>query len=194
MTTCAIAYERKRLGVCNKPLVAVPNHTLGQWVMELMRLYPNANILVATNKDFEKPRRRRFVSCITTGDYDCVIMGHSSFELTSLSRERQLAAMQEETDETTKKIEEMKMLSGKTWPLKQMEIFRHNLQDRFDRLCNEGKKDYTISFEELGMDNLLVDEGHAYKNKYSYRVLHRGSNRKCNLKYHYGLLPVMRTT
>lgn len=88
----------------------------------------------------------------------------------------------------------MKMLSGKTWPLKQMEIFRHNLQDRFDRLCNEGKKDYTISFEELGMDNLLVDEGHAYKNKYSYRVLHRGSNRKCNLKYHYGLLPVMRTT
>lgn len=166
MTACAIAYERKRLGVCNKPLIAVPNHTLEQWATEFMRLYPNANILVATNKDFEKPRRRRFVSRIATGDYDCIIMGHSSFELIALSRERQLATMQEEIDEITKKIDEMKMLSGKTWSLKQMEIFRHNLQDRFDRLYNAGKKDGTISFEELGVDNLFVDEAHAYKNNY----------------------------
>lgn len=116
MTACAIAYERKRLGVCNKPLIAVPNHTLEQWATEFMRLYPNANILVATNKDFEKPRRRRFVSRIATGDYDCIIMGHSSFELIALSRERQLATMQEEIDEITKKIDEMKMLSGKHGP------------------------------------------------------------------------------
>lgn len=173
MTACAIAYERKRLGICNKPLIAVPNHTLEQWATEFMRLYPNANILVATNKDFEKKHRRRFVSRIATGDYDCIIMGHSSFELISLSRERQLAAMQEEIDEITKKIDEMKMLSGKTWSLKQMEIFRHNLQDRFDRLYNAGKKDDMISFEELGVDNLFVDEAHAYKNNYSYTKMQR---------------------
>ena len=173
MTACAIAYERKRLGVCNKPLIAVPNHTLEQWATEFMRLYPNANILVATNKDFEKKHRRRFVSRIATGDYDCIIMGHSSFELISLSRERQLSAMQEEIDEITKKIDEMKLISGKTWSLKQMEIFRHNLQERFDRLYNAGKKDDTISFEELGVDNLFVDEAHAYKNNYSYTKMQR---------------------
>ncbi len=173
MTACAIAYERKRLGVCNKPLIAVPNHTLEQWATEFMRLYPNANILVATNKDFEKKHRRRFVSRIATGDYDCIIMGHSSFELISLSRERQLSAMQEEIDEITEKIDEMKMISGKTWTLKQMEIFRHNLQGRFDRLYNAGKKDDTISFEELGVDNLFVDEAHAYKNNYSYTKMQR---------------------
>lgn len=173
MTACAIAYERKRLGVCNKPLIAVPNHTLEQWATEFMRLYPNANILVATNKDFEKSRRRRFVSRIATGDYDCIIMGHSSFELIALSRERQLSAMQEEIDEITRKIDEMKMLSGQNWTLKQMELFRHNLQDRFDRLYNAAKKDDVISFEELGVDNLFVDEAHAYKNNYSYTKMQR---------------------
>lgn len=173
MTACAIAYERKRLGVCNKPLIAVPNHTLEQWATEFMRLYPNANILVATNKDFEKSRRRRFVSRIATGDYDCIIMGHSSFELIALSRERQLSAMQEEIDEITQKIDEVKLLSGKTWTLKQMEIFKRNLQDRFDRLYNAAKKDEVVSFEELGVDNLFVDEAHAYKNNYSYTKMQR---------------------
>ena len=173
MTACAIAYERKRLGVCNKPLIAVPNHTLEQWATEFMRLYPNANILVATSKDFEKSRRRRFVSRIATGDYDCIIMGHSSFELIALSRERQMSAMQEEIDEITQKIDEMKLRSGKTWTLKQMEIFKRNLQDRFDRLYNAAKKDDTISFEELGVDNLFVDEAHAYKNNYSYTKMQR---------------------
>ena len=173
MTACAIAYERKRLGVCNKPLIAVPNHTLEQWATEFMRLYPNANILVATNKDFEKSRRRRFVSRIATGDYDCIIMGHSSFELIALSRERQLSAIKEELDGITQKINEMKMLSGKRWTLKQMEIFRHNLQERFDRLYNAEKKDNMISFEELGVDNLFVDEAHAYKNNYSYTKMQR---------------------
>lgn len=173
MTACAIAYERKRLGICNKPLIAVPNHTLEQWATEFMRLYPNANILVATNKDFDKSRRRRFVSRIATGDYDCIIMGHSSFELIALSREKQLTTMQEEIDEIIKKIDEMKMRSGKSWSLKQMEIFHRNLQDRFDRLYNAEKKDDTISFEELGVDNLFVDEAHAYKNNYSYTKMQR---------------------
>lgn len=173
MTACAIAYERKRLGVCNKPLIAVPNHTLEQWATEFMRLYPNANILVATNKDFERSRRRRFVSRIATGDYDCVIMGHSSFELIALSRERQLSAIQDEIDEITRKIDEIKMLSGKKWTLKQMELFRHNLQERFEKLYDAEKKDNVISFEELGVDNLFVDEAHAYKNNYSYTKMQR---------------------
>lgn len=173
MTACAIAYERKRLGICNKPLIAVPNHTLEQWATEFMRLYPNANILVATSKDFEKSHRRRFASRIATGDYDCIIMGHSSFELIALSRERQLSAMQEELEEITAKIDEMKMITGKSWTLKQMEIFRHNLQDRYDRLYNAAKKDDTITFEELGIDNLFVDEAHAYKNNYSYTKMQR---------------------
>lgn len=173
MTACAIAYERKRLGVCNKPLIAVPNHTLEQWATEFMRLYPNANILVATNKDFEKSRRGRFVSRIATGDYDCIIMGHSSFELIALSRERQLCAIKEELDEITEKIKEMKMRSGKGWTLKQMKLFQRNLQERFDRLYNADKKDNTVSFEELGVDNLFVDEAHAYKNNYSYTKMQR---------------------
>lgn len=173
MTACAIAYERKRLGVCNKPLIAVPNHTLEQWATEFMRLYPNANILVATNKDFEKARRRRFVSRIATGDYDCIIMGHSSFELIALSRERQLSAIKDEMEQITEEINEMKALSGKSWTLKQMKIFQHNLQERFDRLYNAEKKDNIISFEELGVDNLFVDEAHAYKNNYSYTKMQR---------------------
>lgn len=173
MTACAIAYERKRLGVCNKPLIAVPNHTLEQWATEFMRLYPNANILVATNKDFEKAHRRRFVSRIATGDYDCIIMGHSSFELIALSRERQLSAIKDELDQITEEINEMKALSGKSWTLKQMKIFQHNLQERFDRLYNAEKKDNIISFEELGVDNLFVDEAHAYKNNYSYTKMQR---------------------
>ncbi len=173
MTACAIAYERKRLGVCNKPLIAVPNHTLEQWATEFMRLYPNANLLVATNKDFEKARRRRFVSRIATGDYDCIIMGHSSFELIALSRERQLSAIKDELDQITEEINEMKALSGKSRTLKQMKIFQHNLQERFDRLYNAEKKDNIISFEELGVDNLFVDEAHAYKNNYSYTKMQR---------------------
>ena len=160
MTACAIAYERKRLGICNKPMIAVPNHTLGQWATEYMRLYPSANILVAGKKDFEKKNRRRFVSRIATGDYDCIIMPHSSFELVGLSRERQLSAMQREIDEVTVQIGATKAMEGKKWSLKQMEIFRHNLQTRFDNLYNAEKKDDTIIFEELGVDNLFVDESH----------------------------------
>ncbi len=173
MTACAIAYERKRLGICHKPLIVVPNHTLSQWSAEFLRLYPDANILVATAKDFEKSKRRRFVSRVATGDYDCVIMGHSSFELIALSREKQLLAMKKELEQITEQIDEMHAKDGRSWSLKQLMIFRKNLQNRYDRLYNAEKKDDTITFEELGVDNLIVDEAHAYKNNYSYTKMQR---------------------
>lgn len=173
ISACVIAHERKRLGICNKPLIAVPNHTLEQWAEEFMRLYPSANILVATKKDLEKKKRRRFISRAATGDYDCIIMPHSSFELIALSRERQLSAMEVEIAELTGRISSMKMAMGQRWTLKQMELFKKNLQARYDRLYNAEKKDDTISFEEMGVDNLIVDEAHAYKNNYSYTKMQR---------------------
>ena len=173
ISACVIAYERKRLGICSKPLIAVPNHTLDQWASEFMRLYPAANILVATQKDLEKKKRRQFVSRVATGDYDCIIMPHSSFELIALSRERQLSAMEAEITEITNRISAMKASSGKGWTLKQMQLFKKNLQTRYDRLYNAEKKDDTISFEEMGVDNLIVDEAHAYKNNYSYTKMQR---------------------
>lgn len=173
ISACVIAHERKRLGICNKPLIAVPNHTLEQWAEEFMRLYPSANILVATKKDLEKKKRRRFISRAATGDYDCIIMPHSSFELIALSRERQLAVMEAEIAEITERIKSMKMVMGQRWTLKQMELFRKNLQTRYDRLYNAEKKDDIITFEEMGVDNLIVDEAHAYKNNYSYSKMQR---------------------
>lgn len=167
-SSIALAYELKRLGKVNKPLFAVPNHLVGQWADEYMRLYPQANILVAEKRDFEKKNRRRFVSRIAAGDYDAVIMAHSSFELIGLSRERQLRAMQKEMTEIARAIEQEKYRSGKGWSLKQMQIFYSNLQSRYDRLFNAEKKDDVIYFEELGVDCLIVDEAHAYKNNFSY--------------------------
>ena len=163
-----LAHEMKRLGKANKPLIAVPNHLVGQWSDAYMELYPNANLLVAGKRDFEKQNRRRFVSRIATGDYDCIIMAHSSFELIGLSREWQLAAMQTEMDAVTKGIHEQKNRLGEEWSLKQMKIFKKNLQTRIDKLFSEEKKDDTINFEELGVDALIVDEAHAYKNNFSY--------------------------
>lgn len=163
-----LSHELKRLGKVNKPLIAVPNHLVGQWSDAYLELYPNANILVAGKKDFEKQNRRRFVSRIATGDYDCIIMAHSSFELIGLSRERQLAAMKTEIDAITEAINEQKFHYGKDWTLKQMQIFRKNLQFRFDQLFKAEKKDEGINFEELGVDALIVDEAHAYKNNFSY--------------------------
>ncbi|QOX64418.1 helicase [Anoxybacterium hadale] len=163
-----LGYEMKRLGAIHKPLYAVPNHLVGEWATHYMKMYPNANILVAEKKDFEKKNRRRFVSRIATGEYDAVIMGHSSFELIGLSRERQLAAMEAEIEAITDAIAEQKANAGKDWPLKQMEIFKSNLQFRYDRLFKAEKKDDVVSFEELGVDALFVDEAHAYKNNFSY--------------------------
>lgn len=164
----ALAYEFKRLGKCHKPLFAVPNHLVGQWADAYMKLYPNANILVAEKKDFERKNRRRFVSRIATGEYDAIIMAHSSFELIGLSRERQLAAMKAEIDGITNAIAQQKAVSGKDWSLKQMKIFQSNMQYRYDRLFKAEKKDDVINFEELGVDALIVDEAHVYKNNFSY--------------------------
>ncbi len=164
----ALAYELKRLGKVHKPLFAVPNHLVGQWADAYMELYPNANILVAERRDFERKNRRRFAGRIAAGDYDAVIMAHSSFELIGLSRERQLAAMQTELDAITQAIDEQKSRESKDWSLKQMQIFRKNLQFRYDHLFNAEKKDDVINFEELGVDALIVDEAHAYKNNFSY--------------------------
>lgn len=166
-----IAHELKRISVVNKTVITVPNHLVGQWANEYMRLYPNANILVATEGDFIKSKRRRFVARASTGDYECVIIAHSSFELINLSRGRQLEAMKTEIDEVTAAINAEKNANGKSWSLKQMASFRKNLQDRFDRLYNEAKKDETIIFEELGCDMLIVDEAHTYKNNFSYTKL-----------------------
>ncbi len=163
-----LAHELKRLGKVSKPLITVPNHLVGQWSDAYMELYPGANILVAEKKDFQRANRRRFVSRIATGEYDCIIMAHSSFELIGLSRERQLSAMRVELDEVTKAIDAQKSCSRKDWTLKQMQIFRKNLQFRFDQLFNAEKKDNMINFEELGVDALIVDEAHAYKNNFSY--------------------------
>ena len=164
----ALAYELKRLGKVHKPLFAVPNHLVGQWADAYMELYPNANILVAEKRDFERKNRRRFAGRIAAGDYDAIIMAHSSFELIGLSRERQLAAMQAELDAVTDAISEQKAKNDKDWSMKQMQIFRKNLQFRYDRLFNADKKDDMINFEELGVDALIVDEAHAYKNNFSY--------------------------
>ena len=163
-----LAHEMKRLGKANKPLIAVPNHLVGQWSDAYMELYPSANILVAEKQDFRKENRRRFVSRIATGDYDCIIMAHSSFELIGLSREWQLAAMQAELEAVTNSINEQKFRNGQDWSLKQMQIFKKNLQSRIDQLFSAEKKDDVIYFEELGVDALIVDEAHAYKNNFSY--------------------------
>jgi len=163
-----LGYEMKRLGAVHKPLYAVPNHLIGEWAAHYMKMYPNANILVAEKKDFERKNRRRFVSRIATGEYDAIIMGHSSFELIGLSRERQLAAMESEMAAITAAIAEVKARDGKDWTLKQMQIFKSNLQFRYDRLFNAEKKDGVINFEELGVDALIVDEAHTYKNNFSY--------------------------
>ncbi len=163
-----LAHELKRLGKAAKPLIAVPNHLVGQWSDAYMELYPGANILVAQKRDFQKQNRRRFVSRIATGEYDCIIMAHSSFELIGLSRERQLMAMKKELDTITQAIDEQKSNAGKDWSLKQMQIFRKNLQYRYDQLFQAEKKDTVINFEELGVDTLIVDEAHAYKNNFSY--------------------------
>lgn len=163
-----IAHERKRLGICHKPLIAVPNYLVGQWAADYMKLYPQDNLLVATKKDLERKNRRRFVSRIATGDYDAIIMAHSSFELINLSKEKQLSAIQEELDEISDAIADEKGRLGKSWTLKQLCAFQKNLQFRYDYLFNEDKKDNTINFEQLGVDCLIIDEAHTYKNNYSF--------------------------
>ena len=162
----AAAQESKRLGLCSKSLFIVPNHLTEQWAAEYLQLYPAANLLVATKKDFETHNRKRFCSRIATGDYDAVIIGHSQFEKIPLSMERQQQFLQELIDELTRGIEEVKAQNGERFTIKQMERSRKSLETKLRKLTDTGKKDDVVTFEDLGIDRMFVDEAHLYKNLY----------------------------
>lgn len=164
----AATQELKRIGLASKPLIVVPNHLTEQWASEYMRLYPAANILVASKRDFEKGNRRRFCSRIATGDYDAVIMGHSQFEKIPVSIERQEEMIRREIAEVTRGIEEARAQSGKRASVKQLESSRKKLEARLKRLNDQGRKDDVIEFEQLGIDRLFVDESHYYKNLFFF--------------------------
>lgn len=164
----AATQELRRIGLATKPLIVVPNHLTEQWASEYMRLYPAANILVASKRDFERKNRRRFCARIATGDYDAVIMGHSQFEKIPVSLERQEQMIRSEITEITRGIEEIKAQSGKRVSVKQLESSRKKLETRLKRLNDQERKDDVIEFEQLGVDRLFVDESHYYKNLYYY--------------------------
>ena len=160
----AAAMESKRLGLCQKSLFVVPNHLTEQWASDFLRLYPGANILAATKKDFQPANRKKFCSRIATGDYDAVIIGHSQFEKIPLSAERQTAIIERQIAEITRSIEEIKAEQGERYTIKQMEKMRKTLQTRLDKLNDTSRKDDVVTFEQLGVDRLFVDESHYYKN------------------------------
>ena len=160
----AAAMESKRLGLCQKSLFVVPNHLTEQWASDFLRLYPGANILAATKKDFQPANRKKFCSRIATGDYDAVIIGHSQFEKIPLSAERQTAIIERQIAEITQSIEEIKAEQGERYTIKQMEKMRKILQTRLDKLNDTSRKDDVVTFEQLGVDRLFVDESHYYKN------------------------------
>lgn len=164
----ASAMESKRLGLCQKSMFVVPNHLTLQWANEFLRLYPGAKLLVATKKDFETARRKKFCARIATGDYDAVIIGHSQFEKIPISSERQERLLQEQIDDIEDAIAELKYSKGETFTIKQMEKTRKTLQTRLDKLMAEEKKDDVVTFEQLGIDRLFVDESHAFKNLFLY--------------------------
>ena len=160
----ASAMEAKRLGLCQKSLFVVPNHLTEQWASEFLHLYPNAKLLVARKKDFETANRKKFCARIATGDYDAVIIGHSQFERIPLSYERQERIIQEQIDETLAAIEELKANAGENFSIKQMEKTRKTLEIKLKKLRSDARKDDVITFEQLGVDRLFVDESHFYKN------------------------------
>ncbi len=160
----AACMEQKRLGLANKTVMVVPKPLIGQTASEFLRLYPSANILVATERDFEKSRRKQFISRIATGDYDCIIMSHSQFEKIPISAERKERMLQAQVDEIAYAIEDMKSQNGEQWTIKQMESQRKKLQEQIASLADESRKDDLITFEELGIDSIMVDEAHAFKN------------------------------
>ena len=160
----AIAQESKRLGLCHKSMVVVPNHLIGQWASEYLQLYPAANILVATEKDFTPARRKTFCSRISTGDYDAVIIGHSQFEKIPLSKERQTMLLERQIEDIVQGISEAKQAGGDRFTIKQMERSRKSIEAKLKKLNDQSRKDDVITFEELGVDRLLVDEAHLYKN------------------------------
>ena len=160
----ASAMEAKRLGLCQKSLFVVPNHLTEQWASEFLNLYPNAKLLVARRKDFETANRKKFCARIATGDYDAVIIGHSQFERIPLSFERQERIIQEQIDETLAAINELKVHAGENFSIKQMEKTRKTLEAKLEKLRSDERKDDVVTFEQLGVDRLFVDESHAFKN------------------------------
>ncbi len=160
----AAAMESKRLGLCQKSLFVVPNHLTEQWASEFLQLYPAANVLVATKKDFETKNRKRFCGRIATGDYDAVIIGHSQFEKIPVSIQRQRAILEQQMDEIILGIREAKADKAENFTIKQMEKTRKGLQNKLDKLNDQSRKDDVVTFEELGVDRLFIDESHYYKN------------------------------
>ncbi len=162
----AAAMESKRLGLCQKWMFVVPNHLTEQWASEFLRLYPSANILVTTKKDFETGKRKQFCARIATGDYDAVIIGHSQFEKIPVSQERQERLLRDEIDEIMAGIEEMERENGERFSIKQLEKSRKQLELKLEKLRAEDRKDDVVTFEQLGVDRLYVDEAHSYKNRF----------------------------
>ncbi len=164
----AAAQESKRLGLCNKSLIVVPNHLTEQWASEYLQLYPSANILVATKKDFETKNRKKFCARIATGDYDAIIIGHSQFEKIPISIERQREMLQRQIDEITLGVQQIKYDRGEKITVKQLEKTKKSLQTKLDKLNDQSRKDDVVTFEELGVDRLFVDEAHNFKNLFLY--------------------------
>lgn len=164
----AAAMESKRLGLCHKPMFVVPNHLTEQWASEFLRLYPSANILAATKKDFEPKNRKKFCARIATGDYDAIIIGHSQFERIPVSMERQERLLREQIEEVTEGIEELKASRAENFTIKSMERTKKGLEAKLKKLMESGRKDDVVTFEELGVDRLYVDEAHAFKNLFLY--------------------------
>ena len=163
-TMVAIAQESKRLGLCQKSLFVVPNHLISQWASEYLQLYPAANILVATKKDFETKNRKKFCARIATGDYDAIIIGHSQFEKIPMSIERQQSILQQQLEEIMNGIIEMKANRGDRFSVKQLEQQKKSVELKLQKLNDTSRKDDLVTFEELGVDRLFVDEAHYYKN------------------------------
>ena len=164
----AAAMESKRLGICQKPMFVVPNHLIEQWASEFLQLYPAANLLVATRKDFEKKNRKRFYSRIATGEYDAVILGHSQFEKIPISLERQEALLTQEIEDISRGIQELKMQGGERLSVKALEKMKKGLETKLKKLSDQSRKDDVVTFEELGVDRLFIDEAHYYKNLFLY--------------------------
>ena len=164
----AAAMESKRLGLCNKSLFVVPNHLTEQWAAEFLQLYPAANILVATKRDFETKNRKKFCGRIATGDYDAVIIGHSQFEKIPMSIERQRAILEQQLEELTDGIMDLKRNRGENFSIKQLEMSKKSVKQKLEKLNDQSRKDDVVTFEELGVDRLFIDESHYYKNLYLY--------------------------
>lgn len=160
----ASAMEMKRLGFCTKSLVVVPNYIIEQWAAEWLQLYPTANILVATKKDFEKRNRKKFCGRISTGDFDAVIIGHSQFEKIPMSAERQIIIIQRQMDEIMEGIKEAKNARAERYTVKQLEKTRKSLKAKLAKLNDQSRKDDLVTFEKLGVDRIFIEESHPFKN------------------------------